>query len=193
MKFIKMRSNNSYNINDESEKNVIITNNEKYEKEVFRFTLLLECIYAFCFGYNLFYIQNNFKELMILFFTTLLFSLCFIRFPYELIKALVINVTSENNEVIMKYSFFKLYYNVETKGYTEKSNVMLSLITPLIFLTVLPTIIASILGFNLIAYAIAIACSIISARDIVDIYYLIKKVPHEGKIKHTGKNYILEV
>lgn len=191
MKFLKG------NLPDTS-KNQYLTDNFKLiytikEKSFLYISLFIEvliaCIYAFGLGYSLSFFDNLFKT-GIIFLILLGISYLIIIIPHEFLHVLFYK-TKDN--VTINYNLWQLRFISYFDGIISKRRALILISTPFIILSIIPTIISYLLGFNLFLYALASANAIKSGIDVLNLILIFINVPNNSNLIINENNIYFEI
>lgn len=186
MKFFKGNSLNNFdNSPGDDWKLIYSLQNKKFNTIKILIEVLIMSCYAFGLGYSLFYLQNIMKT-SIVFLIVFLISYLIILLPHEVLHVIWY---PNKNDVNIIYSLLKLKFISYTDGSISKPRALVILIVPFIILTIIPTVISYLLGFNLFLYALASSNAIKSGIDLLNFILIIKNVPANSILKVDGYNF----
>lgn len=190
---MKILKDNNQNFMEDMDDIPIKPITKLYDNKFKRIKLLtgtfIASIYAFGFGYSLSYYTGKVIHTGINFLIFFALTYYIIMILHEFIHSLILpNCLSEN--IIVIYNLKKLSIYAYSNKEVSKGRLLLTLVVPLILLTIIPTVISYILGFNIYLYVLASANAIICTEDFMNFFLLIKNTPSNSKIyMRDGKLY----
>ena len=176
-------------INETYDDNVIIYK-RKYSSKIIFIKVIVALLYAFGLGYSLFFFGDNFIKVGLFFLPLLIISYILMEFPYALLQSLLLPKAFSHDNINLYFNPFTLAISITSKARITKIRVILSLITPFLILSLIPTLASFLLEFNVYYYAIGSAAAIIGTKYIIYALLIIKNYVKGNLIKLDLNKFI---
>lgn len=148
----------------------------------------LGCICSFVFGYQLYYLPGSTLSNLLMFLVLFVIANFTIVIPHELLHMIWFPREFKGDELVLGYNKGTHSFYTFLQSPNKQWKTLLSLLTPLILLTVIPFIIMFTNGggFNLIAFAFIVANLVLCSNDIYNFLVIFLKSPSNSKVKIYG-------